>query len=88
MDRISGISENQTTQAIHISPNPNDGLVTINASNEMDRISIVDLAGKVVFETDASGFETQLELSHLKSGVYLVKVASGSETSTERLIMK
>jgi uncharacterized repeat protein (TIGR01451 family) len=80
--------EDATINEVSIAPNPSTGSLRIISAEFMDRISIVDLAGKVIFETNASGFNTQLELSHLKSGVYLVKVASGSEISTERLIMK
>lgn len=71
-----------------IYPNPSNGFLKIISTEPMDKISIVDLAGKAVFEMDVNGFETQLELNDLTSGVYLVKVISGNEISTERMIMK
>jgi len=80
--------EDATINEVSISPNPTNGSLRITSAEFMDGVAIVDLTGKVVFETDASGFETQLNFNHLRSGVYLVKVISGTEVSTERLIMK
>lgn len=80
--------DDATLNEVSISPNPSNGSLRIVSAESMDRISIMDISGKIVFETNVIGFETQLELNELMSGVYLVKVASGNEISTKRLIMK
>lgn len=73
---------------VSVSPNPFSGMVKVASSKRIDKVSVVDITGKVVFEADVNGFNTQLELNNLTQGMYLVRVFSGSEVSTERIVKK
>ncbi len=58
-----------------IYPNPSNGIFTVeiisNISNN-SKISIVDVAGKKVFEKNYQGNKFNIDISHLAKGVYFV----------------
>lgn len=73
---------------INAYPNPTDGILNIESSKSIDEIVILDITGKVVFETDVNDFEIQMRLGHLRDGMYLMKAISGNEIWMERMIIK
>lgn len=69
-------------------PNPtNNGIVNVNTVLNSD-IAIFDVLGKNVFIKNKIIGENVLDLSHLQSGVYFVKVKSGTFETTSKLILK
>jgi hypothetical protein len=75
-----------------IMPNPNDGVFTVvknTAANSIDgTIIIYDLMGNEVHVVNTQNNKVmQLNLSHLSSGVYLVRLFNGSETLNKRLVI-
>ncbi len=75
-------SENQLT----IYPNPATDLVhvAINPGQVIEQIQIVDLEGKVVFETT----DTNLSLNKLNNGTYLVAVQCSGGHIIKKLLVK
>lgn len=73
---------------VSIYPNPFNNNVLVSSSKRIDNISVVDITGKVVFETEVNGFNANLELQDLKQGIYLVRISSGTEVSTKRMIKR
>ncbi|GAA4162412.1 hypothetical protein GCM10022217_29790 [Chryseobacterium ginsenosidimutans] len=82
-----------------IYPNPTtaDKQVTVlfdvkEKVNSKGNVEVYDLSGKKVFSaelTNQTGFYKQdLNLSHLSSGNYLVKITFGGSTETKKLIVK
>ncbi len=69
-------------------PNPtNTGSVTITTNtNQNKNVVVFDVLGKQVLSTKLSG--NTLNVSSLKSGIYLVQVTEGNTTSTKKLIIK
>ena len=66
-----------------ISPNPTAGRLNIQSSDTVDEVMILDgLSGKMV--TTAQGNE--IDISHLRNGLYLIKVRSGENVSTTRIV--
>jgi len=92
-----GIKDSKLS-SFNIYPNPSaDRNITVsydsdtNAS-EKNNISVYNLTGTKVFETDMtnnSGSNMQnLNLSALSSGIYIMKLQSGKNTATKKLILK
>jgi hypothetical protein len=82
-----------------IYPNPTtaDKQVTVlfdvkEKLNNKGNVEVYDLSGKKVYSaelTNQTGFYKQdLNLSHLSSGNYLVKITFGGNTETKKLIVK
>ncbi|MGH1516200.1 T9SS type A sorting domain-containing protein [Chryseobacterium sp. JK1] len=94
-----GITEVGKKASFGIYPNPTtaDKKVTVlfdvkeKASNK-GNVEVYDLTGKQVYTAELSnqtGFYKQdLNLSHLSSGNYLVKITYGGNTETKKLIVK
>lgn len=69
-------------EAVSAHPNPTNGIVYLNNLTDSDEIVVYNSAGQIVIDSfQATAFSQTLDLAHLQSGVYLVKIqrASGSE---------
>jgi len=71
-------------------PNPvNNGQFTINSnSNEEKEVSIYNVLGKKVFVQNVSGTKSDIDVSLITSGVYILKVTEGNKTATSKLVIK
>ncbi|MBC7643463.1 MAG: T9SS type A sorting domain-containing protein, partial [Flavobacterium sp.] len=70
------VSYNQYSSSFEIFPNPNNGnfLIKIAASNDHDKISIIDSQGRAVFVKNTIGLNENINLENqLQSGVYFVQ---------------
>jgi hypothetical protein len=94
-----GITEVSKKASFGIYPNPTtaDKKVTVlfdvkEKANNKGNIEVYDLTGKKVYTaelTNQAGFYKQdLNLSHLTTGNYLVKITFGGSTETKKLIVK
>ena len=90
----TGIPEQGKTATFEIYPNPNDGsfkLIMETVSPQKATIQIVDPNGKQVFslkELTVNGeFTKEMDLSHLTDGVYFIKVLTGEDLFTQKLII-
>ncbi|MET3036960.1 T9SS type A sorting domain-containing protein [Chryseobacterium sp. NRRL B-14859] len=94
-----GIKEVGKKASFGVYPNPTtaDKKVTVlfdikERANNKGNVEVYDLTGKVVYSaelTNQAGFYKQdINLSHLTSGNYLVKITYGGNTETKKLIVK
>lgn len=72
-----------------IAPNPSNGNFSLNFNDSKAEysIEIFSAIGQKVFEKNNSN-ETNYNLSHLQSGIYLVKVSFENESVTKRIILE
>ena len=68
-------------------PNPaTRGVVNIETATQGDKqVIVMDVLGKTVMNTTISG--TELNISSLKDGVYMVQVIQNDATATRKLIV-
>lgn len=80
------INENMFAESIGLYPNPSNGIITIkNPENIIfDKINILDLSGKVIYEDDKSNLEINLE--KLTSGLYILKLSSEGKVIQKKFI--
>jgi hypothetical protein len=69
-------------------PNPVKDKLNIVNSTEITEVSIFNLAGGLVFSNTTSSKAVQLNVAQLSTGIYIVKVVSGNETKTFKMIKK
>ncbi|MDR0206124.1 MAG: C25 family cysteine peptidase [Bacteroidales bacterium] len=85
-----GIKENQTS-SINLYPNPTSGEITItNYESRITNIEIYDIYGRIVFSNHliASPTSHLVNVSHLQSGIYFVKIYSENNAPvTKRLVL-
>ena len=75
--------------AIHISPNPSSGKITVSINKiENLQLEITDVVGKIIFTKKLNSENNlSIDLADQPNGVYLIKFISTSETRTERLLL-
>jgi len=78
------------TDDINIYPNPVSDLLNISSKAALDQLIIYDLNGKVIVDTKAMNQDKNytVDLSQLSSGLYLMKLKSGKQTVTKRIIKR
>ena len=72
-------------------PNPTSSIVDIDAGDSNYNVEIHDISGRLVQSVEVTKNSTkQVQVSHLKSGVYLLKYTKSgdSESKTEKLLIK
>jgi hypothetical protein len=92
---LIGISEHATSSIeLSIFPNPSNGMVTvageINAQDEIV-IDVFNLLGQSVHEEKQSPVQminSQIDLSTLANGVYMVQVRTGNKSFTQKIIIQ
>jgi hypothetical protein len=86
-----GISSNQEISQVElsISPNPASGLVTVTAGdNTMERISITDIQGKVVFLSGNLNTTSQkLDVSNMTAGMYIIQIKLEDGIASSKLMV-
>lgn len=66
-----------------IYPNPTKGPLTIETEVPIERIYVLDLQGKVLFEDH---YQQQIDLSHLPKGMYLLRVKAEGHLIHKKLL--
>lgn len=75
--------EKVNTPTISIFPNPSQGKLTVNSSQEIIAIEIYDINGKIVLYSK----QNQLDLSSLNSGIYWVKTLTAHANHTQSICL-
>ena len=76
-----------------ISPNPTHDIVKVNLSfyrsfGTNDKLTLVDVLGKLVFESNTVGSSNNLNVSNLADGIYFVRLTLGNKTYTLGKVVK
>lgn len=78
---------NGTDPNLLIYPNPtNTGQFTVSSSEIPDKLKIIDMFGKIIFQSKPSDKSTSLYLS--KPGVYLIEIYSGNKLDAQKIVVK
>ncbi len=78
-------------KAFSIYPNPASGIVNVKANSIQNEaiIAIYDLNGRMVVNQNLlDGNNTQINISGLATGVYVVKINTNNKSQTEKLIIQ
>lgn len=72
-----------------IYPNPTNGILHVKfADQETHQINIIDCQGRNVFSQLATESRLKIDLNILPKGIYMVKISSDKETSTQKVILQ
>lgn len=70
-------------------PNPcYDKIYLRNTNNENTSVEVMDLSGKILIRKQLNSNVNEISVSHLKSGMYFVRVNSGSGTSINKILKR
>ena len=83
------VSNTNSTEAILTAwPNPTSGKLTIRSQTTLLRsLRLLDVYGKLVVSESVKGLQSEVDFSHLSTGVYILNIASqNGDTSSFRII--
>ena len=67
--------------SIKVYPNPTTGIINLE-TNELKtyNIQLINILGKIIIEEEFFNSKNEMDLSHLKSGVYFIKIYDSNES--------
>jgi len=78
---------NHSFTKVSIYPNPSSGVVTFTQAKDL-KVSVYDIFGKEIFNSELLSNNEELDLSNFSAGVYLVNITDGNKKETRKLILK
>lgn len=85
---ITSVSTNQKrTQALDIYPNPANGFVTVSNVPTGSVLSIMDVTGKVVYNTLSSDLQTTISTENLVNGIYFIRVENKTGVVNKKVVV-
>lgn len=78
-------------KSLSIYPNPTTGILNIGVNNpnvEIQNIRIVNLVGNEIYNSTSVNANTQINLTGLPKGFYLIQLTSQQESITRRIIVE
>lgn len=85
------VNEHQQQEHFNVYPNPAQTFISVEASNKTNteaRISIFDMSGKEVKRISTTDKITQINISNLENGVYIITFKDASVFDKKKLIKK
>jgi hypothetical protein len=84
---VTEIGDNEASET-KLYPNPATDLVNISSSQAMERITVLNYVGQVVFNQELSGEKaTTLNTASYEAGVYVVRIETQDATITKRVVI-
>lgn len=82
-----GVSDLNDVEITHY-PNPVKEVLNIVDTKEISNIAIFDLSGKLVYTQVVNNKQTQINVSNLSKGIYIVKVNVNDDVKTFKILKK
>ena len=80
-----GVSDNSIAGFSYY-PNPTTGVLNLKSVDNIERVSLYNLLGQRVLDSRVGAAATQLDISGLSTGSYLMKVTVNGQTGTYKLL--
>ena len=77
-------TENELSLTIH--PNPFNYQVQISGFLDQASVEIFDLSGKMIRDFQIGNTSSNLDLSNLQKGIYLISITTHSQTKTQKIV--
>jgi hypothetical protein len=71
---------------ILVYPNPVRDRVFVTSENNINRVEVLDVAGRVVYSASASALSVSIDMNAIPSGQYLIRVTTDAGMQTERIV--
>ena len=73
---------------IQIYPNPTNGLLTINALNDIEQITVYDNYGRLILRENHHSTNIRISLEDQVSGIYFVQVKTEDKLFNYKIILQ
>jgi uncharacterized repeat protein (TIGR01451 family) len=75
-------------ETIQLYPNPSDNQIFVRSENNIEQVSLYDLNGMLMRTVSPNAKNTSINVSDLKSGIYIATVQTNQSIVTKRLIVR
>ena len=75
-------------KVVRVSPNPSDGLLTINSESNFTKVELLSITGQVLLSETVDTKTHQLQLQNYAEGLYFVRVVYSNGLSTVKKVVK
>jgi hypothetical protein len=75
-------------ETIQLYPNPSDNQIFVRSENNIEQVSLYDLNGMLMKTVSPNAKNTSINVSDLKSGIYIATVQTNQSIVTKRLIVR
>jgi hypothetical protein len=79
---------NEISQLITVFPNPSNGYMTIRGIKESTHLTVFDITGKIVLQSNVNKNNATISLSNLKDGLYVYKLSNSTLNFTGKFLLK
>lgn len=79
-------TEDTLASRFSVYPNPSSDIININTNERLNRMTLFNTIGQAVLNTTSG--QKQLDVSELKSGIYILKIYAAGKTATKRVIVR
>ncbi|SEL23830.1 endoglucanase [Aquimarina amphilecti] len=85
---LSVYDQEQKISSVKVFPNPSSNILNIKfpTTNTSSNIEIYSLQGKKVFSKELKSEQSNLDISNLSAGLYLIKINSNTDSYTTKII--
>ena len=74
--------------SISIYPNPATNVLNIDVSGNMQKLTLINPAGQIVFSQEVDAGITSIDLNNLDKGLYFVRIENENNTTTRKIIIQ
>lgn len=86
-NNIAGINELEINKFV-MYPNPTSEVLTFQAGAAIEKLSVYNMLGQLVLETQPNAGEATINVSHLQSGTYIARATVNGAVSVQKFIRK
>jgi hypothetical protein len=76
---------------VNLYPNPANTVVNVEIPSTIDgsaKVEIISLQGNIVLQQQVDSNDGMINISSLRSGIYMVKISTNNFLKTEKLVVK
>ena len=82
-----GVSDN-TIEGFSYYPNPADSTINLTSIDTIETVAIYNMLGQIVLDQNVDATTSQLNVSNLSTGAYIMKVSVNGQTGTYKVIKR
>jgi hypothetical protein len=82
------IPEIEISNNITVSPNPTSDIVNINSANDISKIEVLDLEGRIINRVEVNSNIYSIDFGNYANGIYLLKINQNNKIIIRKIIKK
>ncbi len=82
------LTENDSESQLVIYPNPTSDFISISSDNQLSKIEVLDLEGRIILSIEKVAKVISVDLSQCSNGIYFLKIIENNKSISRKIIKK